>query len=72
MSNGATQALRDWKDADEIARSAERRLKEAWDAFDAGRRPPPSREALDAARNARALANTLLNEAMRLMAEAMV
>lgn len=70
MSKRAVQAIRDWKDADEIARSAERRLKEAWDAFDAGLRASPPKEPIEDVSRARSLANALLNEAMRLKAEA--
>jgi hypothetical protein len=69
MPHRAQQAIRDWKAADEIASSAERRLKDAWDAFDSGRGPPPSQELMANVSSARSLANTLLTEAMRLMAE---
>lgn len=72
MSKQATQAIRDWKDADEIASSAGRRLKEAWDAFDAGRRAAPPKELMEDVSRARSLANALLQEAMRLIAEATV
>ncbi|MBK6008652.1 hypothetical protein JJB11_21330 [Ramlibacter ginsenosidimutans] len=70
MLHLAQQTIRDWQAADEIASSAERRLKDAWAAFAANRRPPPSKELMDEVSNARSLANSLLNEAMRLMAEA--
>lgn len=72
MPYGAQQAIRDWKQADEVASSAERSLKDAWDAFDSGRGPPPPKELMEDVKRARFLANTLLDEAMRLMAEAAV
>jgi hypothetical protein len=70
MPHRAQQAIRDWNAADEIARSAEARLKDAWNAFDAGRGPPPGRELINDVARARSFANTLLAEAMKLMEEA--
>lgn len=69
MPHRAQQAIRDWKAADQIARSAEQRLKDAWDVFDAGHGPPPSTELIRNVGAARSLANALLEQAMRLMAE---
>lgn len=70
MAYRAQQTIRDWKAADQIARSAELRMKFAWAAFDTNRGPPPSKELMEEVDKARALACALLNEAIRLMAEA--
>jgi hypothetical protein len=70
MPYRAQQVIREWNTANEIATSAERRLQDAWKAFDAGRGSPPGRDLISDVARARTFANTLFTEVMKLMEEA--
>jgi ferric-dicitrate binding protein FerR (iron transport regulator) len=67
MPERARIAYEDWKRADEAAREAENRLKEAWDRFDRKEGPPPSEEQMAAVSRLRAAANEKLAAAMARM-----
>jgi hypothetical protein len=70
MPYRAQRTISEWNRANERASSAERRLHDAWDAFDAGQGPPPGPELIRDVARARTFANTLFTEVMKLMEEA--
>lgn len=62
------QAIEEWKKAEEAARAAETRLKEAWDAYDQRQGKAPGAELMEEVSQLRAVANDKLRVAMLLTA----